>query len=74
MERPRGRQPGDLILDRYMPSATPEEREAARENLKRFARLIVSVADRKARERYAEWIRATKQQEVNCEEREDPLP
>jgi len=43
-------QPGDLILDRYMPDATDEEREAARENLRQFAVIVVGMAKRLARE------------------------
>ena len=40
------RQPGDIILDRYMPNASLEKREAARERLKRLAALIVRVHKR----------------------------
>lgn len=40
--------PGDVILDRYLPSATAEERETARENLYRFARLLIRVHERLA--------------------------
>ena len=29
-----GRRPGDAVIDRYMPDATAEEREAAREHLR----------------------------------------
>jgi len=42
--------PGDLILNRYMPNATEEEREAARENLREFAIVIVGIAERIAKE------------------------
>jgi len=45
------RQPGDLILDRFMPDAASEQREEARENLRRLARLILRVEKRLA----AEW-------------------
>ena len=44
------RRPGDLILNRYMPNATEEEREAARENLRQFAVIVVGIAKRIARE------------------------
>ena len=44
-------QPGDTILDRYMPDATPEEREAARENLKEFAELILRFCIRETERR-----------------------
>ena len=42
--------PGDLIINKYMPDATPEQKEEARENLRAFARLIVRVETRLARE------------------------
>ena len=43
--------PGDLILDRYMPYATKEEREAARENLRQYAEVILRIATRLAEEK-----------------------
>jgi len=43
-------QPGDLILDRYMPDATDEEREAARENLRQYAGIVLRIATRLATE------------------------
>jgi hypothetical protein len=52
------RQPGDIILDRAMPNATDEEREAARENLRRFARFLIRVHERLAREKDEAAIRA----------------
>ena len=42
--------PGDLILNRYMPDATEEEREAARENLREYAVIVVAIAKRLAKE------------------------
>ena len=54
----RNRRPGDVILDRYMPSATVEEREGARENLRKLARVLIEICDRLARERSAQSIRA----------------
>ena len=42
--------PGDLILNRYMPDAAEEEREAARENLRQYATIVVAIAKRLARE------------------------
>ena len=39
-------QPGDLILDRYMPDATDEEREAARDNLRQYAEVVLRIAIR----------------------------
>jgi hypothetical protein len=38
--------PGDIMLDRYLPNASPEKREEARENLQRLAGLIVRVHSR----------------------------
>ena len=38
--------PGDLILDRYMPDATCEEREEARANLKRLAQAYITIIER----------------------------
>ena len=49
----REQRPGDLILDRYMPNATKEEREVARENLRRFAEVIFGIQERVDRERDA---------------------
>ena len=45
------RQPGDIILDRYMPDATPEEQDDARENLYAFAAVILRICERVHRER-----------------------
>jgi hypothetical protein len=50
--------PGDYILNRYMPDATDEEREVARENLKRFARFLVRVHLRLSQQNPQEPIRA----------------
>lgn len=47
---------GDLILNRYMPNASEEEREAARENLREFATIVVEIAKRLVREE-AEHVR-----------------
>lgn len=66
------RQPGDLILDRYMPHATMEEREAARENLRAFAAVVVGIAKRLAQEEREGAIRATGGCGVDLEQR--PLP
>lgn len=50
--------PGDFILDRYMPDATAEEREVARENLRAFALVVVGIARRLALEEREQAIRA----------------
>jgi hypothetical protein len=47
---PHKPRPGDLILNRYMPNATEAEREEARENLKRLARVLMRIEARLARE------------------------
>ena len=52
------RRPGDFILDRYMPHATAEEREVARENLRAFALVVVGIARRLALEEREQAIRA----------------
>jgi hypothetical protein len=40
------RRPGDLILDRYMPNATPEQREEARTNLRAYAAVLLEIGQR----------------------------
>lgn len=45
------RRPGDLILDRYMPDATPEQREAARRRLYDYARIVMRIVMRTEQER-----------------------
>ena len=52
------RRPGDVILDRYMPDATPEEREAARTNLYGFVAVLLRIATREATEEAEQAIRA----------------
>lgn len=44
------RRPGDLILDRYMPHASEEAREEARDRLRRLALLFIKIGDRLERE------------------------
>lgn len=58
---------GDIILDRYLPDASPELREEARENLRRLARLIICVHERLARERGDNPIRANAALELESE-------
>lgn len=36
-------QPGDIILDHYMPDATEGEREEARENLRALVRVLIRI-------------------------------
>lgn len=40
------RKPGELILDRYLPNATPEVREEAREALRKHALLLIRWGER----------------------------
>ena len=49
---PRGR-PGDLIIDRYLPDASPEDRERAREVLREYALLLIRMGDRIMRDNEA---------------------
>jgi hypothetical protein len=51
--------PGDIILGRHLPNATPEERETARESLYRFARLLMRVHERLALDNPQQPIRAS---------------
>lgn len=66
------RQPGDLILNRYMPQATAEEREAARENLRAFAAVVVGIAKRLALEEREQAIDVRSHHTIDFNER--PLP
>lgn len=43
-----GRTPGDIILDRYLPNATPEEREIARENLRAILAMYLRIEEERA--------------------------
>ena len=70
----RNRQPGDLILDRYMAGATAKEREAARENLRAFAVVVVGMARRLAIEEREQVIREIGRNTVDSEERLKPHP
>lgn len=47
---PKDRQPGDRIIDFYLPGTTDAEREQARRELKDLAASILDVFDRLARE------------------------
>ena len=52
------RRPGDAILDRYMPDATADEREAARANLYGFVAVLLRIATREALDNGGKPIRA----------------
>lgn len=66
------RRPGDFILDRYMPNATVEEREIARENLHAFAVVVVGIARRLALEERKQAIRGRTDITVELPERHPP--
>ncbi len=59
--------PGDIILDRYLPHATEEEREVARENLRRLARLLIRVHVRRALDNPQKAIRANPEPALESE-------
>ena len=52
MQNTTARRPGDLLLDRWMPGATPEERERAHENLRLFAKALYRIAKREVEEEH----------------------
>ena len=53
---PQNTTPADRIIDRRMPNATTEERQEARENLRRLARVILRIDERQAREWYEQIV------------------
>ncbi len=59
--------PGDVILDRYMPDATPEEREAARANLYGFVAVLLRIATREALDNVEKPIRTNGEGEVESD-------
>ena len=61
---PEERKPGDVFLNRYMPTATAAEREVARETLYRFAAILARIGERLGLEDYERAIRAEKKTEV----------
>lgn len=61
------RRPGDVILDRYMPDATAQEREAARANLYGFVAVLLRIATREALDNVEKSIRAKNEDEVESE-------
>jgi hypothetical protein len=65
--RTPNRRPADAILDRHMPDASAEEREKARESLRRLARFLLRVDDRHFREWCEQQIRASGGGEVDSE-------
>ena len=70
LEYPTGmpqHRPGDRILDRYLPHASSEKREEARENLKRLARLLIRVHERLSLDNPQQAIRANEDSTVESE-------
>jgi hypothetical protein len=69
----RARRPGDFVLDRYMPNAAEEEREAARENLRAYAMVVLRIATRLATEEYEQETRVKEADEVRLKGGTPPL-
>ena len=74
MNESKQRRPGDFILDRYMPDATPVQREEARENLRAYAAVVLRIATRLATEEYEQAIRASGTGAVSFESGTTPPP
>ena len=70
----RERRPGDVIVDRYMPTATLEEREAARANLYAFVAVLLRCATRRANEESESEIRASDPAAVESDSGVTPPP
>ena len=70
----KARQPGDVFLNRYMPHATHEEREEARQNLYEFFAVLLRIATRRANEDHEAQIRAKKDDAVELGCGDLPLP
>ena len=64
---PNALSPADAVLDRYLPDAPPKKREEAQQNLLRFARLMIRVHERLARERPTQPIRGNPDDAVDSE-------
>jgi hypothetical protein len=67
------RRPGDVILGRYMPDASQEEREAARANLYGFVAVLLRIATREALDNVEKSIRANGEGEVESESLTNPI-
>jgi hypothetical protein len=59
--------PGDIILERYIPNASEEDREIARENLRRLARLLIRVHERLTLDNPEDAIRANADSKLESE-------
>lgn len=51
MQKLNDKRPEDVFIDRYMPGASEEEREAARQNVQRLVAVLIRINDRIGRER-----------------------
>jgi ribosome recycling factor len=71
MTEHRDHQPGDIILDRYLPDATPEEREAARAQLHAFVAWQLRIVIRQIRSEQAD---SAARQERDTLDSADPPP
>lgn len=47
------RRPGDALIEKFMPDASPEERERAHANLRQLARVLLRIAKRQVDEEIA---------------------
>ena len=53
MSDTQARKPGDIILDRYCPNLSPDDREIARERLRAWMRWTLQIIMRQVREERA---------------------
>ena len=67
MDTSQESRPGDLIINRYMPNASEEERGKARENLYAFIAVLVRIATRLAQEEGEQEIRLNGERTVESE-------
>lgn len=61
------RRPGELLLDRYLPNATPEEREEAYENLRGLVRILIEIDEGLGQQNRDSAIRAKSEFAVESE-------
>jgi hypothetical protein len=73
MSNTSARKPGDYLLDRYMPNATPEKREEAREHLRQFARFLIRVHGRRIGDNPHREIRANKEDALDSGSPSQPV-
>jgi hypothetical protein len=50
MQKQNDKRPEDIFIGRYMPGASEEEREDARQNVQRLIAILVRINDRVGRE------------------------